>query len=479
MDTWESALKYTFNLKVSTKHPTVKAISNKLVLNTLCKDQESDLSVSVAGEDAIFDGFDMDTLIYTGSRTYRDNADKLIQAMQSDGDGLKAFLPAESIKAMTYNFKVMPKIQYKGSDIDYYGNQITFSVTVKNNDPEIKLAKNVFALNVIYPGEEKVSVAYSVLNVPDGMSYQINTDDLKLIPVQTNNSGALETRCFINLTVENDKIIAQLDEQTPAKAFSYEYFVDGLKIQIDGNDIALKKFKIKVSGVNKNPSITVSSKGTINPVNANSQIVYTAKISNINSAIKDVKIWELKSNGDYYYDGIGEKPENRISEHFEVRLDGNTAIVTAKPGATLTASTQYRIKIAYILEAVPDKYQVTTKAFTIKPVQTLPKIKTDRTAAYLYAGQNRSKTVNIGITQMSVPEAEITGVVFARNTPDNVKKAYRVSYDASKGMVTLRLVNPASVVLNKKYTITLETKCKNQLENSTGTTFRVDVTVRK
>ena len=231
--------------------------------------------------------------------------------------------------------------------------------------------------------------------------------------------------------------------------------------------------------MNKDPAISVSGKGTINPVNPNSQIVYTAKISNMNSAVKDVKIWELKSNGDYYYDGNGEKTENRTSEHFDVRLDGNNAIVTAKQGVTLTASTQYRIKIAYILEAVPDKYQVTNKAFTIKPVQTLPKIKTDCTSAYLYAGQNRAKTVNIGITQTSVPEAEITGVVFAKNTPDNVKKAYRVSYDASNGMVTLKLVNPASVVLNKKYTITLETKCKNQMEKSTGTTFKVDVTVRK
>ncbi len=479
MDTWDSELKYTFNLKISTKHPTVKAVSNKLILNTLCKNQAAVLGVSVSGEDAIFSGFDMNTLTYTGNKKYKDDAERLTEAMQSGSDGLKVLLPEESVQATTYNFKVMPMIRYKDSGIDYYGNQITFSVTVKSNDPEIKLAKNTFSLNVVYPGKEKVSVAYSVLNVPEGMSYQINADELNLIPVQTNNSGAHETKNFINLDVEDDQITAQLNEKTPTKAFSYEYYVDGLKIQIDGNDIPLKKFKIKVSGVNKNPVISVSGKGTINPVNPNSQIVYTAKISNINSTIKDVKIWELKSNGDYYYDGTGEKAENRISEHFEVRLDGNNAIVTAKQGVTLTASTQYRIKIAYILEAVPDKYQVTTKAFTIKPVQTLPKIKTDRTSAYLYAGQNRAKTVNIGITQTSVPEAEITNVVFAKNTPDNVKKAYRVSYDSSNGEVTLKLVNPASVVLNKRYTITLETKCKNQLENSTGTTFKVDVTVRK
>lgn len=479
MDTWDSVLKYTFNLKTSSKHPTVKAVSNNLVLNTLCRDQNAVLTATVSGEDAIFNGFDMDTLIYTGNKKYREDADKLIQAMQGDTTGLKIFLPQDTIKAMNYSFKVMPKIQYKGSDQNYYGNQIAFNVTIKSNDPEIKLTKNTFSLNVVYPGEEKAELTYNILNIPAGVSYQINADELRLLPVQSNNAGALETRNFVDLTVENGKITAQLDEKIPTKAFSYEYYVDGLKVEINENVIPLKKFKIRVSGVNKSPSISVSAKGTLNPVNANSQIVYSAKISNINSAIADVKIWELKPNGDYYYDGMGERPENRTSEHFDVRLEGNNAIVTAKQGATLTASTQYRIKIAYILEAVPDRYQVTTKAFNIKPVQTLPKIKTNRTSAYLYAGQNRAKTVNVELTQTSVPEAEITGVVFAKNTPDNVKKAYRVTYDASSKTVTLRLVNPASVVLNKKYSITLETKCKGQLEKSTGMTFKIDVTVRK
>ena len=68
---------------------------------------------------------------------------------------------------------------------------------------------------------------------------------------------------------------------------------------------------------------------------------------------------------------------------------------------------------------------------------------------------------------------------FAKGTPAAVKKAYRISYDAETGIMTLRLVNPARLVLNKKYTVTFETRCEKQMENSAGRTFKLDITVRK
>ena len=36
-----------------------------------------------------------------------------------------------------------------------------------------------------------------------------------------------------------------------------------------------------------------------------------------------------------------------------------------------------------------------------------------------------------------------------------------------------------SMVLNKKYTVTFETRCEKQMENSAGRTFKLDITVRK
>ncbi|MBD5500382.1 MAG: hypothetical protein HDR10_04120, partial [Lachnospiraceae bacterium] len=108
-----------------------------------------------------------------------------------------------------------------------------------------------------------------------------------------------------------------------------------------------------------------------------------------------------------------------------------------------------------------------------------PKIKATPASAYLYAGQNRPKTVDVELGKTSVKGADIVGVDFAKGTSEAVKKAYRIEFDEEKQVMTLKLVNPSALVLNKKQTITFETKCKNQMENSTGTTFKVDVTVKK
>lgn len=478
-ETWGEALKYTFNLNTTGTHPTVSLSSNKLVLNTLCPEEKAEATVKVSSADAVFAGFDKDTLKFSGDKKYRADAEKLMAEMVFDNNSMCVSLPSDSVKAMTYNFKIMPKLNYIDSQTDYYAKEVAFSVTVKGNDPEMKLKKTSFTLNALYPGIETVESDYSILNIPDGVSYTMDMGDMKITPVKSTNTTALNLKNCMELEFNDGKFTISLKEETPAQAFSYEYYIDGLKVKIGEKEVTLKRFKIKVTGSTKNPSLTISAKNTLNPVNADSNIIYTAKVNNINSSIKAVKIWELKSDGDYYYDGSGEKPENRISEHFNIEMKGNQAIVTAKDGAGLKAGTTYRIKLAYVLESVPDKYQVTEKPFSIKSVQTLPKIKTNKSSAYLYAGQNRSKAVDINITQTSVKEAEIVDVVFAKNTSSEVKKAYRVSYDSITGTATLKLVNPASVVLNKKYTITLETKCKNQLENSTGTTFKIDVTVRK
>ena len=233
-----------------------------------------------------------------------------------------------------------------------------------------------------------------------------------------------------------------------------------------------------MKGITTAATVSVTGKGTINPVNAESNIVYTAKVNSVNSEIGEVRIWELQKNGSYYYDGNGLEEENRISEHFTVSMENGKAVVRAKDTSVLKASTNYRIRLAYVLKAAPDQY-VISKTFTITPKQTLPKIQTDKTSAYLYAGQNRAKTVEVKITQTSVPEAEIESVDFAKGTPAAVKKAYRISYDAETGIMTLRLVNPARLVLNKKYTVTFETRCEKQMENSAGRTFKLDITVRK
>ncbi len=477
--TWTKALEYTFDLKVTSKHPTVKLSASSATLNMLCPDQAAVINASLTGQDAILTGFDETTLKYAGARKYKADAAKLMEKITFSETGIEVSLPEEEIKEGTYQFKVMPTIEYKDSFRAFWLSEISFKVVVKDDMPKMKLKNSTLTLNTLYPEKEEVRTTFTISNLPANSDYTLNTDNMTLVPVKSSNANAQYMKDKIDLAFDTDsnRVTAQLLEET-LKEFTYEYYVNGLSITIGEKTVDLGRFKITVVGKKKTPSVSVSAKGSLNTVNSASNIVYTMKVSNVNSAIKDVKIWEYKSNGSFCYDGLGYEPENRTSEHFEGELVGNQFIVRAKEGAALKAGTTYRIKLAYALEVSEETYTA-SKTLFIDPSQTLPKIKTNKSSAYLYAGQNREKNIEVKITQTSVKNAKIIGVDFARGTAGAIKNAYKISYNQETGIMTLTLVNPAILVLDKKYTVTFETKCENQMTNSTGTTFKLGVTVRK
>ncbi len=477
-ESWTKSLEYTFNLKVTTKHPTVKLSSATATLNTLCPEETAFMRATLSGQDAVLTEFSEGTLVFTGKAKNKAAAQALMDEMTFSEEGIEVALPEGGVKAGTYSFKITPIIEYKGSEKTFPISAVSFKVTVKDDMPKVKLKSGTFNMNTLYPKKEEVSTTFSITNLPAGSTYTLDTEAMSLTPLKKTNSNALYMKDMINLAfdVENGKVTATLKEGTLPK-FSYEYYVEDLSLTIGEKTVPLSKFKIKVVGAEKTPSLTIATKGTLNTVSPASQIVYTLKVGNVKSAVKEVKIWEFKSNGDYYYEGE-EINENRTSEHFEGELVGNKFIVRAKDDAVLKSGTTYKIKLAYALEVSEDTYKA-SQTLSIKPKQTLPKVKTDKSSAYLYAGQNREKTVDVTITQTSVKDATIVGVDFAKGTSDAIKKAYRISYNEETGVMTLTLVNPAVLVLDKKYTVTFETKCDKQMTNSTGTTFKLNLTVRK
>ena len=487
MATWSKPLKYTFNLKVTTSLPTVKLSASTVTLNSLCKSQEAVITTSLNQREAQLTGFEETSLTYTGNKKYKEEAEKLIISLNDDT--ITAALPQnETVKAGTYSFKVRPKVNYGEDSKELQLNYVTFKVKVIGNVPTVKLKSSTLSLNAMYPGDEVISTTYTISNLPAGSSYTIDSSAAYLSAVSTKNLAAVNRASDIKIAFsENNVLSVTLDENGYySKSFNYDYYVNGLKMKINGESevIELKPFKVKIKGNVVKPSIKVTAKGTLNPVDETSRIVYTAKVSNIVSDISSISIQELNltdGRNDYYYADDDVKHENPISKNFDLEWEEGTNVIKlkAKDGITLKSGASYKIQFVFKLDKVSGK-QYVTNDITIKPKQTLPKIKTNKKSAYLYAGQNREKEIEVKIEKTSLKGAEIEKVVFAKNTSDTIKKAYRiVGYDDDTGIMTLKLVNPSRLVLNKKHTITFETKCKNQMENSTGTTFKLDVTVRK
>lgn len=481
MSTWSKSLKYTFNLSTTNKLPTVKLSASTVTLNQLCKSQGSSIKLTLNQTDAALVGFDADSLVYTGNKKYAEDAEKLKDQMNLSDDSIEISLPSDDIALTTYAFKVRPMIRYEEDEEPVTLGYINFKITVNSKVPTIKLKTGTFSLNAYRPGVEKVKTTYTLGNLPAGSTWEIDDSNMYLTAVSTKNLEAADMIKNINLSFDSDgTVCAKLNQTKYYKNFSYEYYVNDLAVKVgDAGDIMkFNKFKITVKGSLNVPSVAVTAKGTLNPVDKGSSIVYTGKVSGIVSDISGISVWELDmtdNKGNYYTDENG----NKTSRHFEVSQVGNQAIVTVKDGEVLKSGATYKIKLVYELEAAPGVIYPTKNDLTIKPKQTLPKIKTDKKSAYLYAGQNRAKTVDVAIEKTSTQGAKIISVDFAKGTSAAIKKAYRIEFNPATEVMTLKLVNPSALVLNKKQTITFETKCENQMENTTGTTFKLDVTVKK
>lgn len=484
LEAWSRPLKYTFSLKATNTLPKGILSAQSVTLNQNCRSQEAVLKVTVDQRDAAIAGFVEGSLIYTGNKKYAADAAKLMDEMTVDSDGtIHISLPADTIKDTTYGFKIAPAVRFEESDEPIALKEIAFKVVVNSKLPTIKLKSSSFSLNAAYPGAETIQTTYTLSNIPADSDCSVDTSMVVLTAVNEKSQDAKNLIGKLNVAFdENGKVSVSLKEGSKIfKNFSYDYYVNDLVVMIGSDPVKLDRFKIKVKGsVDKKPAVSVSAKGTINSLDRNSAITFTAKVSNISCAIEDVDIWEFDTtNGknNYFLDEDG----NKTSAHFIARqIDGKTVVtVKDEDDVILKAGTSYKVQLVYKLTGIADK-QYVTKEITIKPKQTLPKIKTDKTSAYIYAGQSLgTRKVDIAITKTDLKDVEIEDVVFADGTSDLVKKAYRVTYDPATGKATLTLVNPALITIGSKQTIKMEVKYKYQMEKSTGSIIKMDVTVRK
>lgn len=483
MSTWSKPLSYTFELKTTRSLPTVKLSPAAVTLNTVCKNEEAVIKASLNQKEAMMAGFSH--IKYTGNKKYAAYANALIENMVLGEDTITVKLPQDiSMKAMTYTFNVYAYAKYDEDTPDYDRlplKAVTLKVTVNSKQPEVKLKTSTFTLNAKHPGKETLTTTYSISNLPAGSTASLDTSEMRLTVASRNGLEASYVLKDGKISFDSGKVLVTLNEDRRfLKSFDYDYYVEGLKLILDdAESVPLGRFKIKVKGNCTSPYVKhTASKGVINPVDAASNIVYTPKVYGINSGIANVDVWEMNSRGGYYVDEEG----NRTSVHFTAELDGNgKTVLKAKENSEdpLNAKLSYKIKLVYTLAATGEQLRDYPISLTIKPRQTLPKIKTNKSSAYLYVGQNREKTVDVTISKTSLTGAEIVGVDFAKGTSATVKRAFRISYNESTGVMTLKLVNPSVLIMNKKQTITFETKCKNQMTNTTGTQFKLDVTVRR
>lgn len=504
LSTWSKPISYTFSLSTTSALPTVKFDQTTVKLNTRYPSQEAKVVLTQNQAEAVLCE-EFDSITYTGNKKNRETAEKLVDAGNLDFKYNKESkklevtfkLPAgENIPKGSYSYKVVPVVAYDGDGITTKAQNI--KIVVEDTVPTLKFKNATFTFNAEdlknNSGKEVIERDYQFGNLPTGVTaedIELDTAGISYEPL----SGAPSRDRIADIDFVNGKAIAKLTTKNPAYAGkTFKYKVNGMEVECGGDKAVIADFTISIRLNKKATSVKVTSKGTLNPIDTDSMITYTATLKNIVSEIYEdiddseeiadrvndgVTVWEWDESGKPYAIDPDEM-DTYYSEHFVIRQDSeksNVAYLTVKPGQRLVNNKKYKIAVVYKLKANDKRYLA---KFTITPKQTLPQITTDRTSATIYSGQT-NKTFTVKIAQKNSKNLmNVTMETPVNVSSDALKKAFKVTgFDQATGTMTVTLVNPAAIVQNSTYTLNFETRYANQADKSSGNKFSVKVTVKK
>ncbi len=474
MDTWNEPLKFTFNVNVTTKAPTVKAKPTTLTINNLCIGEPAVTKLTVNQDDVTLIG--LDDVQYAGKASLEGDAGKI---NFSYGDGQLYAEASEAVAKGSYKFKVKPLVSYSNGDTESL-KALTITVKVVDNKLSAVLKKKTVTLNNNYAGRETVTTTYTIKNFPQGGDINILAGEVVIDGKNTAAEDALSSFVFDFGTNEPTVSVRQTDSLR--KTGTYKYTISGLKAMVGTNAVDIQPFTISVKVIKSSPKLTAKASGSLNPGNNGSSVVYTLTTKNVSANIESLVIKELNTTG-----GLNKPYDEMVNFRVgEIVLNESGSIksveILANNNVTLDAKKTYKLRIGAVLAgAGAGDEPLWTKDIQIKPKQVLPKIKTDVKEATLYAGvaiSSPMRSQEVLITKTTQQTAEIASVGFAKSTSDNVKKAFKVTFDPVTQKAKITLLRPDLLKPNTTYTVKLEVKTIGQMANTTGPQFTMQIKVK-
>lgn len=478
MDTWNEPMKFTFNLSVTQKAPTVKAKPTTLTLNNVCVGRETQTVLTLNQADATLT--DMGDGEFVGKASLE--ADASMISFTYENGVLSAKANGE-MHTGSYKFRFTPTVTHANGTSESIK---PFTLTIKVIDTRLTatLKPSSVTLNNQYRGKETGVYNYTIKNMPAGESVEIWTNDGDdIMSINGVNQSSEAVKDAFDIVCSKTEQSISVKQKREVRTGSYKYEISGLKAKVDGKPVDIQPFKITVKVINRTATLTTKAKGTLSIGNNNSSIVYTLKLGNLNAKIEDITFTELDTSNKLNNAYEGEDLTNFTTEVLR-KADGSVEsfVVRAKAGVILDAKRTYKFRVnmvEYDENTEQNMTIVRSKDVSIKPKQTLSKVKTDMTSATFYAGvaansPKRSQEILINATDAS---AEISYVIIADSNPDNLKKAFRVEFNQATQKAKLTLVRPDLLKPDTVYSLRLETRYKGQMENTKGTQFNVDVKV--
>ncbi len=470
LDTWNEPMKFTFNLSVNSSAPKAKLKKSTLTLNNLCVGKEESTDVTINQADVTILG--MENVRFVGKDSLSSDAGKIHITYSAETKKLTA-VASGVVQAGSYKFSMTPHVQYTDGQEERV-KDVTVTIKVIDKTLTASLKPATVTLNNRYIGRETAVTSYTIKNMPSGNG-AVNIVSQGVVIEGTNSKAQEVQRAFAFSFDEDATKIRVQQTETVRKTGSYKFRISGLKTVIEGAEVEIQPFTISVKVINSAAKLTVKASGSINPI-SRSGIVYTLKAGNTTAKITDIEVKELNR-----VNGNNNMIDLTNFEIGEIKRDENDSIVSveilAKDNSALDAGT-HKLRIGIILEGAVGDEATWSKDLSIKPKQTLPKIKTDVTSTTLYAGvaaNSPKRSQEIQITKTTEKTAVMNNVILSDSNSDNLKKALRVTFDPNTQKAKVTLVRPDLLIANTEYSVKLEAKYVNQMNKTKGSQFTLKI----
>ena len=514
---WDKEVRYNFTVTETDKLPTAKFKSNKLPLNNRLQGEENARSITLMVNQTPCT-VEADEPEFVGSRKQLEEGDYQNISFDLKGEENASSLEITAsisgdMKKGNYKFRISPVVIFTRQTITL--KPITFTVSVADSQPTIKLNTSSYVFNVNYPGLETYMLNATFGNVPKGADpekVEIDVSGAELVPTAKEDTPAYamaeavagsfeftdgsfsynkDTKKF-----EGGAILKAVDDYA---TFSCTYKLTGATF----NGTELKPLKITIKSRQAQATVDVKAKNSINTVDKTSYTVYTPSFKNlVNPTIESISALEFNDDREYVdsetFELIRETKRDNKGELVETNVVDMYA--THEPGSDgkdSCTNKNHKLMLSYIIGE--DKLE--TAPFIVKPVQTLPTITADPTSIVFYNNASEDNRVaTIELTKTSVlkavidTDAEHGGIKISDKNGNEPRNAFTVEYSddgaesiediaptakkAKAGKAIIRCVAPELLQQGKKVKLILETELEGQFEKTRGSEIVVEVMVK-
>ncbi|MBQ2257871.1 MAG: hypothetical protein II247_04240 [Lachnospiraceae bacterium] len=230
-------------------------------------------------------------------------------------------------------------------------------------------------------------------------------------------------------------------------------------INVGSQSVMIKKATLTIKLVEPSAAmVTLSSpKGKINLIDReNTSVVYTPKISGIDTAIRSVSV--TGENADYF--------TATLNQDKKVEIKGNA-------GKNMSSKTTHAVTILVTME---NGYQISS-VVKIKPTNTLPKVVLSPAKCNLYRSNSNQYTVSLSLKNSSIALKNITS--FKLDTGNKAANNFSVINNISKnGTVSFSLAGDKRNIKKGRYNLKCQVTFKDAAIDAKPATVNMTVTVK-